>query len=268
MIKRVLISTAALTMIFMFITSLYANDTEQKLFDEGNDLFLSKQYEEARASYEKLVSMGYNDPSLYFNLASTYVFLNEHGKAALYLHRAKRLQPRSEDIKRNLNVIESIGRRDYEPGEEDAAPSGEAAGSTVKRFVKGFSFLSKNEISVLIFFSYLFFFLWSLFRKFLKPGASKFFVGVLGTTSYLFSITFIFIFVTTFYYDSFYPESVVLETAELMSSPTDDDSYYTYVDVKAGTLVELKRNYNGWAEVTLVKGGETGWVRLDQIEKI
>ena len=263
---------AALLLLYILIHTAgtaYAKDHDAgMIFKEANNFFLNQQYEEARAQYESLLKQGYFDPSLLFNLSSTYLFLDMRAQAALNLYRARRLQPRSEDIAKNIQVINTLiykGTPIYE-----AYMSGEKIryDFSLKSLIRSFTLMSRNELAISIFLLYLLFVVWSLLRKLIKPGLPRVFFGTLAALSYLFSILLITIFIGTFYLDAFHPQTVVMETVELKSSPSEDESYNSSIIVKEGMLLELIRTYDNWGEVITPYDNETGWIKLELLKKL
>ncbi len=70
------------------------------LYEEGS-------FQEAAMSYERLVGLGYHDPTLYYNLANAYYRADDFGRAALNYLRAERLAPFDADIRANLELARS-----------------------------------------------------------------------------------------------------------------------------------------------------------------
>ena len=257
-------SIIVLFMILLLCSGAYSPTPEdlQARFDEGNSYYLSNQYDKARRQYEGLLDIGYNDPAIYYNLSNTYILLNSPGKAALNLYRAKKLQPRSEDIQKNIAILNEILT-----GEDDSTRIQSSAGG-FKGFIRSLDMMSKNELAVAIFVLYLFFFIWSLARKFMRPGIYKLLSGVLAAISYLFTMVFIVTLLATFYYESFHQQAVVMQTVELRTSPSDDEIYFNEVIVHEGALVEITKIYHSWGEITLGETEKAGWIELKLLEKI
>ena len=74
-------------------------------FTTANLLFDKKNYEDAASSYERLIGLGYEDPTLYYNLANAYYRTDDFGRALLNYLRASRLAPQDEDIAANLDLV-------------------------------------------------------------------------------------------------------------------------------------------------------------------
>lgn len=67
----------------------------------------TKHYQEAIAQYEKVIAGGYESYALYYNLGNAYFRNNEIAEAALYYEKALKLAPDNEDIKHNIEVVNS-----------------------------------------------------------------------------------------------------------------------------------------------------------------
>jgi len=66
-----------------------------------------KHYTEAIALYEKIIAGGYESYSLYYNLGNAYYRNNENTEAIFYYEKALKLAPNNEDIKHNIEVVNS-----------------------------------------------------------------------------------------------------------------------------------------------------------------
>ena len=89
---------------FVFIL-LIVNILGNENFQKANDAYSQKNYTDAVVLYEELVSQGYKDASLYYNLGNAYFKNNQLAKAILWYERALRLEPANEDIKHNLSFV-------------------------------------------------------------------------------------------------------------------------------------------------------------------
>jgi len=84
-------------------TSLYATSAE-KLYDIGTDAYKAKNYTQAIEAYEKLISDGYRNAAVYYNLGNSYYKNDQISLAILNYERALRLAPSDEDIRFNLKL--------------------------------------------------------------------------------------------------------------------------------------------------------------------
>ncbi|MBI4548877.1 MAG: tetratricopeptide repeat protein [Ignavibacteriae bacterium] len=108
-----------LAVIFLVFLShvLLAQEAERQ-FEQANQLYRSGEYQKAAALYEQIILNGYEDPTLYYNLANAYFKLKSIPAAILNYERSFRLSPNDDDISYNLRLanlhvvdkIESIPR--------------------------------------------------------------------------------------------------------------------------------------------------------------
>jgi len=90
-----------ITIIFIVASFSFAQN-EEEIFQQGNEYFQKKQYDNAIESYRKLVNSGYEGTALYYNLGNAYYREGKIGYAILYYEKALKLSPGDEDIKHNL----------------------------------------------------------------------------------------------------------------------------------------------------------------------
>lgn len=85
----------------------YTPDEARTLFNQGNEAYYREDYAAAKEAYQKLLDHGYGGSDVLFNLGTTYLAQGDLGEAVLYLERAHRLTPGSEDIEANLAAARS-----------------------------------------------------------------------------------------------------------------------------------------------------------------
>lgn len=87
---------------------------DMDLFRAANLLYQDGNFEEAALTYERLVRLGYQDATLYYNLANAYYRNEDTGRAMVNYLRARRIAPFDEDIAANLALTrEKVGTADY-----------------------------------------------------------------------------------------------------------------------------------------------------------
>lgn len=95
-------------------TPSFAVDTPaappESLFVAGNTAFEHGDYAEAIDTYLALTERGIVNPSLDFNLGNAYFKAGDLGHAVLHYERARRMDPRSEDIRENLALVRTLVR--------------------------------------------------------------------------------------------------------------------------------------------------------------
>ena len=74
-------------------------------FDQGNRLYDSGRYEEARTAYQSLVKSGNYSANLFYNLGNAQYRLGKKGEAFVSYERALWLDPSHPEARANLNLL-------------------------------------------------------------------------------------------------------------------------------------------------------------------
>jgi len=74
------------------------------LISAGNRHYMDKQFDQAVDCYSRVISLGYEGSSLFYNLGNAYFKLNNMPKAILYYEKARILDPGDDDIRQNLAI--------------------------------------------------------------------------------------------------------------------------------------------------------------------
>jgi tetratricopeptide (TPR) repeat protein len=83
-----------------------AQDPEQ-LAAQAAKAYNTRQYQEAIAQYEKIIAGGNESYALYYNLGNAYFRNNENAQAILTYEKALKIAPNNEDLKHNIEVVNS-----------------------------------------------------------------------------------------------------------------------------------------------------------------
>jgi tetratricopeptide (TPR) repeat protein len=100
--NAVALVTAAVALL-VFSGTLLA-DEAASLFSQGNQRYSQGDYEGAIEAYEAILQQGFESWQVYYNLGNAYYKIGKLGKAILNLERARRLNPRDDDIQYNLDL--------------------------------------------------------------------------------------------------------------------------------------------------------------------
>ncbi len=91
--------------IIFLVTSTFSFASEQEdLMKQGNQFYQNKQYENAIDDYQKVINLGFESTSLYYNLGNAYYRDGKIGLAILYYEKALRLSPGDDDVIHNLTI--------------------------------------------------------------------------------------------------------------------------------------------------------------------
>jgi len=88
-------------LICLFSVSIFAQDAN-KAFQEANDAYVNKSYDQAIQLYESIVEQELKSPELFLNLGNAYFQKSEFAKAILSYERGLKLAPNDQDILANL----------------------------------------------------------------------------------------------------------------------------------------------------------------------
>ena len=89
---------------FFSIISISLAETPTNILDSANHYYSKGNFQKASEQYEKIISLGYESPEVYFNLGNAYYKLDKIGMSVLNYERAKKFSPQNEDINFNLKL--------------------------------------------------------------------------------------------------------------------------------------------------------------------
>jgi len=80
----------------------------QSLFEEANQAYKSKDYQQAIDLYQKIITSGQHSAELYYNLANAYYKLNKVGPAIYNYEKSLLLAPNDSEVKNNLRFAQNM----------------------------------------------------------------------------------------------------------------------------------------------------------------
>jgi tetratricopeptide (TPR) repeat protein len=83
-----------------------AQDPEQ-LAVQAAKAYNTRHYQDAIAQYEKIIAGGNESYALFYNLGNAYFRNNEYAPALLNYEKALKIAPNNEDLKHNIEVVNS-----------------------------------------------------------------------------------------------------------------------------------------------------------------
>lgn len=98
---------------FLFCSALftYGSITEPhyyELFETGNTLYKSGQYDSAKTAYSEIIQNGYKSTELCYNYGNAFFKTGNIPAAILYYERALVLNPSNQDARHNLEIANSF----------------------------------------------------------------------------------------------------------------------------------------------------------------
>lgn len=75
-----------------------------ELYNQAGQSYKSKQFRAAADDYEKLLSQGYHNAEIYYDLGNCYFKMDSVGKSILNYERGLRISPKDEDLAYNLKL--------------------------------------------------------------------------------------------------------------------------------------------------------------------
>ena len=100
--KRIWFRIGRMLLLLLLVSGQSANE----LYKTASAQYKAGQFEQAQASYEKIISQGYRTSEVYYNLGNCYFKLNNTGKTILNFEHAHKLAPEDEDIAHNLKIAQ------------------------------------------------------------------------------------------------------------------------------------------------------------------
>ena len=110
LLRRPILLLAALGMLpVVVVGSVSAQETSAgELMARANERYERGEYAEAAQQYEDLVTRGFGDAAVYYNLGNAYLESGDLGRAILSYLRARELAPRDSDIRTNLDLARDM----------------------------------------------------------------------------------------------------------------------------------------------------------------
>lgn len=228
-----------------------------ELWNQGNQAYVSGNYASAKECYRKILDSGEYSVKLYNNLGSACFKTGNIGEAVLYLRRALIISPSNEDIRFNLQMVESQTK-------DKIAEVPEAFFVRWARSAKHFMSCLGWSICSLVFLAlFLAGFLAYLLSERLNLRKAGFYSSAVALLCFLVSLLFA---VSSGHDITDRYEAVVMASAISAKSTPDRSSKDLFV-IHEGTVVTLANRVDEWNEIVLADG-KKGWVESKSIEVI
>ncbi len=227
-----------------------------ELFKEGNALYEEGRYAEAQDAYLSAIDNGYISASVYYNLGNAFFKNNQNPQAILAYERARIIDPRDEQIQRNIAYS-----RMFCPDKINSMFDGTFFGN-FWGFLRFFTYSEVRYTTIALFglmAIFLFIHIISIKKKrrILRRIATIF--GILGVLA-------LSVYITKMNDRWLLNAAIVLEPeTDVMSSPTDSGELL--FTINPGTKVVILEKYEDHRRIAIEDGRE-GWIESSAVERV
>lgn len=228
---------------------------QEAFFEEGNRLYQEGDFAGAVELYERILESGVESGELHYNLGNAWFRLGEIGPAVLHYERARRMMPRDDDLRANLELARSLTVDEITP----------LPGFWLLRVARWWvDLLSRPVLLAVVTLTWL-------------TAMGALIVAVAGRAESLVAwsrrvaaaaggLTLVFgLSLMAREIGVGRPDEAVImaEAAAVHSAPSDDRELLIFT-VHEGTRVRVERRSDAWVEIVL-EDGRVGWVRSGQL---
>lgn len=228
---------------------------QEAFFEEGNRLYQEGDFAGAVELYERILESGVESGELHYNLGNAWFRLGEIGPAVLHYERARRMMPRDDDLRANLELARSLTVDEITP----------LPGFWLLRVARWWvDLLSRPVLLAVVTLTWL-------------TAMGALIVAVAGRSESLVAwsrrvaaaaggLTLVFgLSLMAREIGVGRPDEAVImaEEAAAHSAPSDDRELLIFT-VHEGTRVRVERRSDAWVEIVL-EDGRVGWVRSGQL---
>lgn len=247
----------AIIALFFIFATLPGADNPDSAFVKAGELYTSGNYEEAIREWSAVENQGWVSAELYYNLGNAYFRSNKLGKARLYYEKAILLDPVDEDIRANLEFVESMLTDRFE----------EVPVFFGLRWWNSFTsiFLPNTWLLITVF----------LFGLFIIAGVAYTVSGSfrLKRNAFFASILFLILsaltLMNTINQRNLLREpgtAVIMESSLVVKSAPRESAKDLFI-LHEGTKVSIETKLDEWSEIK-ISDGRKGWVRSKGYEEI
>ena len=93
-------------MLLVFFSNIFSKDFDEN-FKKANNFYNNSKYLESIKIYESILARGWESSNLYYNLGNSYFRQNQIGQSIWAYNKALKMDPRNEDLIKNLSIAEA-----------------------------------------------------------------------------------------------------------------------------------------------------------------
>ncbi|SDW90948.1 SH3 domain-containing protein [Aequorivita viscosa] len=243
-----------LSILLFSILSFGQND---KLFDQGKELYKNGKYQQAINSWMQILENGQTSSELYFNIANAQYKLNQIGPSIYYYEKALQLSPNDSDIKTNLAFAENARIDAIEPLPQSVFTK------WYKNIADTFTYDGWAILAVGFSIVFVILFLLYYFSHIEKRKRLLFATSMLSIVLLLGAVTMAFL--TYGDYSKNQPAIIFANQIEVKSEPSMG-SNSAFV-LHEGTKVQIMAQDGNWFRISLADGKD-GWIPASDLKQL
>jgi len=225
--------------------------------EQGNIAYRKGDYESAFDWYEKILSMGFENGVVYYNMGNCKYKLDEIGEAILYYEKALKFRPDDSEIKTNLQLanLKVIDRIEMPPQF--------FLFQWWNRVLNLFSF---NQLYYVVFTFYYIAIASILIYFFIKSDRPRRIVFSLFIVSITLAVFWGFILYLNIKENNTNVQAIVVTPTVTVESAPEESSTDVFI-LHEGVKVRLREQRGDWVRIEL-PDGKSGWLQSSSIKKI
>ena len=238
--------------LLVFFSNVFSKDFDENFY-KANNYYNNSKYLESINIYESILAEGWESSNLYYNLGNSYFRQNQIGQSIWAYNKALKMDPRNEDLIKNLSIAEAkIKDRIILPDEFYFV---KVYGNFKSRYTLKEWLLAGGIIVLFTVVSFLI----SEFHIFNNLKIVRV-VKIL----ILLTVTIHIVILDKFFDDKDDNIGIIIDNqVEAYSGPFYGDNSVLF-NVNEGTEVMIKQNQKNWIEIILLDG-KRAWITSDKI---
>ena len=236
-----------------------AAENVRGIFDRANDLYFKGDYRGAIKDYYRIMNLGIEDTSVYFNTANAFSKLGEYGKAIYFYNKVLKVKPRDTATTKNLGIVRSALGRKISKQQRDIHLRPKE-----KVWEGAVSWFSPNELVIIFLFFYYMFFIFLAVRKYSGKPVAR--IGVSIAVFFFLLMWFVSGAMVTLKYnvDFLRKEGIVTGSGLVVIREGPTDEAARAFDVAEGARIKVKESRGRWHRIEDERG-KIGWLPKDQL---
>lgn len=244
-------------LILFTLVNISAAIEPDSLFQDANKLYGEGKYEESLLLYEKIDSLGFASPEVYFNIGNAYFRSNKIGKARVYYERAKLLQPNDNEINANLEFLNTMLVDRFEEVPEFFLRS------WLRKLVLAVHPDNWMILSLILFGGFIIGGILFVFFKKTSIRRSGFYFALISL--FIAGIGFLLSY-SGFQNISDPGTGIIIEASQMVKSAPRDSGKDLFV-LHEGTKLTFENSVENWIEIR-ISDGRKGWIPVQSMEEI